>query len=224
MKSELREKAITMRVKQRMSYSAIRKRLGVSKSTLSYWLQEFPLTNAEIVALKKEGWKRGEVSREKYRVTMRTKKAEGYDKLIQQYVKRFSKISREAEYVAGIMLYLAEGDKRNANRIVLANTDPRIITFFVKWLQQWMGVGVKDIRIQLHLYENMRVAKEKKFWQNMVRLPASQFYKAQVRSVSTGKYSYAGRNRHGTCSIFLPGTKRKSEIMAAGDALLGALA
>lgn len=213
-----------MRVKQRMSYSAIRKRLGVSKSTLSYWLQEFPLTNAEIVALKKEGWKRGEASREKYRSAMRAKKVEGYDKLIQRYVKRFSKISRDAEYIAGIMLYLAEGDKRNANRIVLANTDARIITFFVKWIQGWMGVRREEIRIQLHLYENMSVAKEEKFWQNMVRLPKSQFYKTQVRLVPIGKYSYTGPNRHGTCSIFLPGTKRKSEIMAAGDALLRTLA
>ncbi|MBI2639917.1 MAG: helix-turn-helix transcriptional regulator [Candidatus Sungbacteria bacterium] len=41
MKSELREQAVSLRIEEEMSYGEIRKRLGVPKSTLSYWLREY---------------------------------------------------------------------------------------------------------------------------------------------------------------------------------------
>ncbi len=48
MKAELRQKALKLRTKNRLSYGDIQKRLNVSKSTLSYWLREHPLSEAEI--------------------------------------------------------------------------------------------------------------------------------------------------------------------------------
>ena len=42
MNSQLWEQAVNLRLTGRFSYSAIIKKLGVPKSTLSYWLREFP--------------------------------------------------------------------------------------------------------------------------------------------------------------------------------------
>lgn len=74
MKKELREKAVYMRVTQHMSYSAIAKELHVPKSTLSYWLRDYPLSEGQVLELRRKGWSKGEASRERYRNTMRTKK------------------------------------------------------------------------------------------------------------------------------------------------------
>ena len=52
MKAELRQKALKLRTKDRLSYGEIQKRLNVSKSTLSYWLREFPLSKQKIAELK----------------------------------------------------------------------------------------------------------------------------------------------------------------------------
>jgi len=49
-----REKAIALR-KQEMSYSQIKKVLGVSKSTLSYWLKDFPLSKERVEELQRKG-------------------------------------------------------------------------------------------------------------------------------------------------------------------------
>ena len=38
------------------------------------------------------------------------------------------------------MLYLGEGDKKNYNRISLANTDPEIIKFFIKWMVDFFDI------------------------------------------------------------------------------------
>ena len=48
---ELKEKALKMR-KQGMSYSQIRAEVKVSKSTLSLWLRDLPLSNARIRELR----------------------------------------------------------------------------------------------------------------------------------------------------------------------------
>ena len=56
MNSQLREKAINLRLKEELSYSEIQKRLHVSKSTLSYWLKDYPLTEEKILELRRKGW------------------------------------------------------------------------------------------------------------------------------------------------------------------------
>jgi len=43
-----REKALRLRTEKQMSYSQIKKILKVSKSTLSYWLRNYPLTEKNI--------------------------------------------------------------------------------------------------------------------------------------------------------------------------------
>lgn len=48
MNSQLREQVIKLRTEKELSYAEIRKRLGVPKSTLSYWLREFPLTEEKL--------------------------------------------------------------------------------------------------------------------------------------------------------------------------------
>ena len=49
MRLELREQAVSLRIGKEMSYGGIRKRLGVPKSTLSYWLREYPLSEEKIL-------------------------------------------------------------------------------------------------------------------------------------------------------------------------------
>lgn len=220
MNSLLRAKAVRLRVKNRLSYTAIKKKLGVPKSTLSYWLRDFPLSESEIILLKRAGWTKSEASRERYRETMRKKKEATLEELLCNSRNEFRFLPTIALKTAGIALYLAEGDKKNLHRIALANTDPALIIFFVNWLRKFMAIPQRDIKIQLHLYENMDIAKEERFWQNTVRLPSRQFYKIQVRKITKNSFMYREGFRHGTCSIFVLGVKRKAELMMAGRALM----
>ena len=56
MHKALKEKAIRLRLEKQLGYSSIRKLVPVSKSTLSNWLRNFPLTEERIRELKKAGW------------------------------------------------------------------------------------------------------------------------------------------------------------------------
>ncbi len=220
MNSQLRQQVIDLRTKEELSYGEIRKRLGVPKSTLSYWLREFPLNAEKILELRRKGWGKGEASREKFRATMREKRVLKEREVYEKQRRKLSNISDDAFFVAGLMLYLGEGDKKNSSRIALANTDHWVIAFFIKWMNDFLGIARERVRIQLHLYENMDIKGEQGFWRDKLNLAEEQFYKPEIRKLKKASFSYRGSLRHGTCSIFVSGVEKKMEIMMAIQAFL----
>ncbi len=220
MNSQLREQAVKLRTENEFSYGEIRKRLGVAKSTLSYWLQEFPLSEEKIKELRKKGWKKSEVKIERFRAAMRQKRKQKDLEVYNKYQKRFTKLSKDAFFIAGLMLYLGEGDKKNRDKIGLANTDPWIIKFFIKWLVDFLGITKEKIKVQLHLYENMDIEKEKKFWEIELGFQKKQFYKPAIRKLQKSSFSYKESFRHGTCSIYVLGVEKKRELMMAIQAFI----
>ena len=209
-----REKAIYLRKSKRLSYSEIGKRLKVPKSTLSYWLKDLPLSDSEIRALKKTSWKKGEASRELYRNSMRKRKELEIKKIYNEQKESILPLSDRDQFIAGLMLYVGEGDKRNPSRIGLANNDPVVISFFTQWLLKFADIPREKIRFGLHLYSNMNIAKERKFWQDTIGFGRLSFYKDQIREVRTA-FSYNEGNRHGTCTVYVIGSKPKTFIIQA---------
>lgn len=215
MNKKLRNKAVQLRLEEELSYSEIKKRLGVPKSTLSYWLRDYPLSEERILELRRKGWRKGEASRERYRNTMRKKQEEKFNKVYEQQKDTFSKISKKNLYIAGLMLYLGEGKKKDRYTISIANTDYRILKFFIKWTEQYFHVPKSKLKAQLHLYEDMELEKEKKFWENKLDLKKDQFYKTQVRKLQEGSFTYRESYRHGTCQISFSSAEKKRELMAS---------
>lgn len=220
MKSILRKKAIEMRRKDRLSYSEIRKRLKVSKSTLSYWLKDYPLTSAEILDLRRKGWQKGEASREKFRETMRKKKEKIFQNIYEEAKKDLKGWSEDALYSAGLMLYLGEGDKRRRDRISLTNTDPTIVKFFIKWAGNFLSIPKDRFRVQLHLYKNMDLEEKENFWLKQLSLDRSQLYKTQVRELNSNSPIYFHPSYHGTCQVVVSDTIKKTKLSATIQALL----
>lgn len=220
MNAELREKVINLRLDKELSYAEIRKRLGVPKSTLSYWLRDFPLSEERILELRRQGWKNGEASRERFRNTMRRKREERKMTLYKKWQEKFSDLSEDSHFVAGLMLYLAEGNKKNYSRIELANTDPGIIVFFVGWMNKFLEIPYSRIKVGLHLYENMDIQKEIAFWRKQLEFSKNQFYKPQVRKLQKSSFSYRGSFGHGTCAIYFGSVEKKLELTMAIQVLL----
>lgn len=215
-----RNRAIELRIKSQLSYGAISKILKVPKSTLSYWLKEMPLSTERMRALRRDAWSKGEASREKYRKTMRRKREARDLEAYNLYRAQLGNLSEQTLFVAGLVLYLAEGDKKNDYSVGLANTDPEVIVFFLWWLKMYLDVPKSKIRIQLHLYETMNIPIERKFWKKKTDIPAKQFYKDQVRIIRPGSFSYPESFRHGTCKVYVHGRAYKSKIMLSIKAFL----
>lgn len=89
----MRQEAIELHTNGRLGYGEIRKRLGASKSTLSYWLREFPLSEEKILKLRQQGRQKGEASRERFRATMRRKQKLKSQEVYEQQIEKLSKVS-----------------------------------------------------------------------------------------------------------------------------------
>lgn len=215
MHSRLRQKAVKLRVEKELSYGEIKKRLNVSKSTLSYWLRDFPLNEKKILELRRKGWTKSEASREKFRATMREKKKLKNQEIYKKYRKEFSALSKKTLFIAGVVLYLCEGTKTDYSRIVLTNTDPKVIKFFIWWMNIFLDIPKNKIKVALHLYEGMNLEKEFNFWKNGLEISKGQFFKTSVRKLRKSSFSYGESFRHGTCKIYFGDAGKKREIMMA---------
>jgi transposase-like protein len=211
----LKQEAIRLRTEEELSYDAIRKKLGVPKSTLHEWLKHFPLSRERILELKRANWAKNEAKIELYRTTMDGKKARRKHEAYEKYRMRFNGLSEDVFFAAGLMLYAAEGAKKDDYHVCIANTDVRIIKFFKEWLCRFFDVDKGQLRAGLHLYPTMDIPKEMLFWKTELGFEDVQFYKIQIRELRRSSFSYPESFRHGTCSLNITSVKKKTEIIMA---------
>jgi hypothetical protein len=77
-------------------------------------------------------------------------------------------------HVAGCMLYWAEGAK-SRNQLRLANSDPELVRFFVRFLKESMGVKPEDFCMRLNVYTNngRSIGEIERYWLDALDLPRS---------------------------------------------------
>ncbi len=188
--------AIELR-KEGKSYSQIQSVVKVSKGTLSAWLKDYPLSHERLVKLRDKNPKRIE----SYRNTCQKRREkilkEAYDKV----KKDIGKFSKRDLFIAGLFMYWGEGSKTFNTNTSISNTDPAVLKLFIKWLNSF-GIKKKDLKIKLHLYSDMDIKKETKFWSNELLIPLSQFRKPYIKRNKIKDITYSkGNFGHGTCNV-----------------------
>lgn len=105
-----------------------------------------------------------------------------YDKKEVSFViKKILTLSEKKLKIAGVMIYWAEGFKATEHVIDLANSDPRMVTLFMKFLRIICGIKEDKLRVQLYCYANQNVDSLKKYWSELTKIPLSQFIKPYIR-------------------------------------------
>lgn len=193
-----RQKAISLRLAGN-SYSQIKEKLGISKSTLHYWLVDYPLSEERISQLR--DWNARRI--EHFRQTFKRKKEERRKIVRERMKKQIGLLSVRELFLAGLLLYWAEGMKVDRNTVSLTNTDPAMLRFFISWLIQ-CGVSRQKLKARLHLYSDMNIQKQTRFWARELNFPVSTFRNTYVKkSESNKRKNYKGRFGFGTCSVWI---------------------
>lgn len=182
--------------KKGYSYSAIKSKIKVSKSTLSLWLREFPLSKKEIDLLRGKNPKRIEL----FRNTMRLKREREEDEVFEKVKLEIGDFSERETLIAGLFLYWGEGTKAAPCTVAVTNTDPDVLRFFVRWLKL-LGVSVSSLKVVLHLYRDMNVINEIHFWSDYLKIPIPQFRKPYIKKTRLYDINYRSGFKHGTCSV-----------------------
>ena len=190
------------------SYSAIKKELKVSKSSLSVWLRDYPLSQDQVLCLQ-----HSEKAKEKFRETMRRKREKRLSEIFKEEKERVCLLNNRELYIAGLMMYWGEGLKATQSTVGVTNTDPEVLVFSVTWLCECYGVNRHDLRIKLHMYSDMDREETSKYWSRLLGLPLSQFVKPYIKESLRGELTEKGLYGHGTCNLLVYDTRLKERIM-----------
>lgn len=113
--------------------------------------------------------------------------------------KRLSRKEKELK-IAGIMLYWAEGGKAiPENGVDLANSDPKMIKLFLRFLRDICGIDEKRLRVYLYCYADQDIDAIRKYWQQITDIHLSQFKKPYIRKDFLPQKS--GRMKYGLVHI-----------------------
>lgn len=196
------ERAVALR-REGWSYTMIAAELGVAKSTLSGWLKDLPSTRSE--AAKRSHRARIQTSRTKqlqHQAALQVLVENAQAEMRQRFANGLT--DREL-FVAGLMLYWAEGRKTHSS-VEIANSDPRIIKIFVRWVEQCFNINREQLRACIHVYPDIDVDVAENYWAEVIGIPRTQFYRAQI-DVRAGKSpNKRGKLAYGTAHIKVGGS------------------
>ena len=211
-KKHFLDKAIALR-KQGLSYREIRQQIPVAKSTLNYWFKKEGLTDTkeheDIKNRKyKENWQLGvEASKQKRRLKTET--------AIQSFVGRY-RDNKDPLFVAGCMLYKAEGDKTQA--CAFTNSDHRVIKLFRRFATRYFE---NDFIYVLWIHRNKAVDKDilVRYWCDKLNVTPNDIT-AYFKDGEQNREKYR-REYHGTIRlVFRKSRIMRKQILAMSDMLL----
>lgn len=202
MKTEEQRRARELRA-QGWSIKEIEHELGVARSSVSLWVRHVPLGTEQRQRLV-ERIRLGPV----VAAELKAQRARDVRRTYQQEGRRLVR-ERGAGYLAGCMLYWAEGAKAR-NTAQLVNSDPALLLCFVRFLQTEFGVLPEGMTLRCNLFaDHLGGQREiETWWLTRLGLPASSLRKSHVNVYS--KYSNKKRTNklpYGTCTVTVHNTE-----------------
>ena len=109
-------------------------------------------------------------------------------------------MSKRDLFIAGLFLYWGEGGKTKECELILSNTNPVMIKFFIHWAQKCLSVNENKIKIKLHLYKDMNIDNEINFWAKELNIKKNQFIRPYIKDSNKSSITYKNGFGHGTCN------------------------
>ncbi len=197
------------------TYDEICAAVGVSKSSVSLWCRDVKFDEAAWQARtaqrRSHGW-----STRGPNALSRRKRAE-IDRLLREGRDRIGCLSEREFLVAGAALYAGEGAKGDG-AVKFANSDPRMIVFFLAWLRWFFEVDESRLRLRLYLHDGLDLDAANAFWARLTRIPLDQFGKP-YRAVPDPSIRHA-KHPMGCPAVVYGSSATHREVMGLVHALL----
>jgi len=144
-----------------------------------------------------------------------------FDDLLQKNSELSSLLEKkEVAKIVLTALYLGEGTKNKRSAMVFANSNPCIISLFLRLFRMIFDVDEKKFRCTLQGRDGQDIKNLEKFWSNTTFIPLSQFYTPRIDPRSVGKY-FKKPDYKGVCRIDYLSAEVFCEIMSMCEVLSG---
>jgi hypothetical protein len=214
-----KNEAIKLR-KEGFSYADISSKLKIAKSTLSDWLKEVVFIPNDLVI------KRVEENNRKISQIKRVDKMNSVLKADQYAKESIGVLSERDIFILGLGIYIGEGSK-TGDCIRIANSDPRIIRFTMKWFKICFGLSDSNFKVRIHMYPDNNEDDVIEFWMKMLNIKKEAFY----RSLFDNRLNKKRKNKnilpYGTAHLSIVsdgnkdiGTLLHRKILASIDSVL----
>lgn len=165
-----------------LSYREISEIVPVAKGTLSGWCRDVPLDAGTRLRLNERT--RARTGHHLGALRNRLKREVQIAAIRGQASTEVPLRARSLLWLAGVMLYWAEGSKGKAVRVT--NSDPRLIALMMRWFRQSLGISNDRFTVRLHLHTGQDEDEARTFWSAVTGVPRAQFGKTFWKAEGSG--------------------------------------
>lgn len=199
----IREKAIEFRIERQMSIDEIAERLALSKTTVYYWVRDIPLQRevnrgpAQVAAAAAKEAKWDRMRDEAY--------AEGWEE--------YDQLLHRATFQQFVVLYIAEGSKRDRNRVAVANSDVHVMKLATSWIR-YLTMHKLGFAIRYHADQDLDELRQ--FWGTQLGFDGS-IISMQRKSNSGQLGGRSWRSQYGALTVSATDTLLRARLQAWMD-------
>jgi excisionase family DNA binding protein len=207
----LREKARSMRVERRLTIDELAERLALPRTTIYYWVRDLPIPGSASGG----GWP--ESARRKGNRAMRRKYRLLREEAYRQGEREFDVLAAEPTFRDFVCLYIAEGSKRNRNRLALCNSDPAVISVATSWMRRLTD---KPLRFAIQHHVDQDLHELSRFWAGDLDIEPSAIGLLR-KSNSNQLAGRVWRSRRGVMTVWVDDTAFRARLAAWMDRIRG---
>jgi hypothetical protein len=197
---------------QGRSLRAIAAAVGAARSTVSLWVRDIPLSEAQRAQLEAADpvasrRRTGQLAWS--RITRETRLA------AQDRGRAMARVG-DPLHCAGCMLHWAEGSKHR-NAVTFTNADAEMVAFFLRFLRECYGVAGEQVRLSVncHLGNGLTLEEIEAWWLARVGLPRTCLVKAAVNRPSSASKGVRRPLLYGTARLTVHSTAIAQSIYGA---------
>ena len=202
----LRAKARELRIERSFTIDEIAERLALPRTTVFYWVRDLPIARNPVVSSRAQAMAT-RAMQAKYRLAREAAYAEGRA--------TFMSLAAEPSFRDFICLYLAEGSKRDRNRVQVCNSDPSVVRHCDQWLRRLSSMP-RTYAIQYHADQDLTALRE--FWSEALGIVESEI-RMQRKSNSNQLAGRTWRSEHGVLAVNVNDTLLRARMSAWMDSL-----
>jgi AcrR family transcriptional regulator len=196
----LRERALELRTTKNLSLDEIAERLALPKTTVYYWIKDVPLG-------RPRRWSAGQ---RKGNQAMRNKWQRLREGAYEQGLVEYEELIRQPMFRDFVVLYIAEGYKRNRNCVSIANSDDRMVAMAARWLRT---LSTSRMRFSIQYHADQSLDELRRFWTEVLGIDGSAIV-LQRKSNSGQLKGRSWRSEHGVMTVTVNDTYLRARLQA----------
>jgi hypothetical protein len=212
--ARIREQAVHLREAEALSIDELASRLGVPRTTVHYWVKDMPLSRPP--RKPKPRSEKQEANRRAATLAMQAKYAAIRQSAYDEVYAKAQEMLRDNTIRDFVVLYLAEGYRRDRNTVALGNSNPKIVQFAHVCMKRLATNSHFDYSFQYHADQDPEELR--RYWAKVLNVEPGVII--AVPKTNSGHLKHRRFNcEYGVFTVRIGDTRFRAQLQALMDAV-----